>query len=187
VHRQKQHQHHKGPQELLVRAVGFSKKEPLTLFDATAGFLTETFLLLPLGIKIIAVERCPLLALLVQDGLDRALQKDPVFRERYTQQLCFSQGDSQHVLQKLEAAPDVIYLDPMFPERHTRSAHNKKEMRILRYFVGEDHDIETLFTSARRIARKRVVVKRPHYAPPLVTEPHFFYKGKHICKPIYSW
>jgi 16S rRNA (guanine1516-N2)-methyltransferase len=174
------------PQELLVRALGFSPKVPLTLFDATAGFLTESILLLSLGISITARERSPLIALLVQDALERGMQQCTLFKERVLKQLSFAQGESSLALQQLETPPDVIYLDPMFPERQNRSAQNKKEMRILRYFVGEDQDIESLFTLARSLARQRVVVKRPQYAPPLgETPPHFSYQGKQIRFDIY--
>ena len=59
--------------------------------------------------------------------------------------------------------PDVVYLDPMFPER-TKHALVKKEMRLFRDVVGDDMDADALMELALEVARKRVVVKRPRKA-----------------------
>ncbi|GAB7194531.1 hypothetical protein OS31_26710 [Dickeya oryzae] len=37
--------------------------------------------------------------------------------------------------------------------------------------VGADNDADALLEPARRLAKKRVVVKRPDYAPPLAAVP----------------
>src|SRR5690606_9993822 len=60
----------------------------------------------------------------------------------------------------MSSRPEVIYLDPMFPERQ-KSALVKKEMRIFREVVGDDEDAQDLLEVALQIATKRVVVKRP--------------------------
>ena len=43
----------------------------------------------------------------------------------------------------------------------------KKEMRVFQSLVGPDLDADGLLEPARLLATKRVVVKRPDYAPPL--------------------
>ncbi|MFN2728770.1 class I SAM-dependent methyltransferase, partial [Salmonella enterica subsp. enterica serovar Typhimurium] len=58
------------------------------------------------------------------------------------------------------------FLDPMFPHRQ-KSALVKKEMRVFQSLVGPDLDADGLLEPARQLATKRVVVKRPDYAPPL--------------------
>jgi 16S rRNA (guanine1516-N2)-methyltransferase len=63
--------------------------------------------------------------------------------------------------------PDVVYLDPMYPHR-TKSALVKKEMRLLRALVGDDEDTGELLQAALGCAIKRVVVKRPKGAPPVM-------------------
>ena len=60
----------------------------------------------------------------------------------------------------------VVYLDPMFPHKQ-KSALVKKEMRVFQSLVGPDLDADGLLEPARQLATKRVVVKRPDYAPPL--------------------
>jgi 16S rRNA (guanine1516-N2)-methyltransferase len=64
------------------------------------------------------------------------------------------------------AKADVVYLDPMYPHRD-KSALVKKEMRTFQTLVGADLDADDLFSPARKLARKRLVVKRPDYAEPL--------------------
>jgi len=63
--------------------------------------------------------------------------------------------------------PDVVYLDPMFPGAKDRTAAAKKPLRVLRALVGEDPDQEELWYWAMRVARRRVVVKRPARAAAL--------------------
>lgn len=81
--------------------------------------------------------------------------------------------------------PAVVYLDPMYPHR-SKSALVKKEMRILRILVGDDEDSAKLLTSALQVANKRVVVKRPAYAPPLTgLEPNLVFKTKNNRFDVY--
>lgn len=63
-----------------------------------------------------------------------------------------------------QEAPQVIYLDPMFPHRD-KSALVKKEMRLFRPLVGDDLDADELLDAALALASHRVVVKRPRKAP----------------------
>ncbi|HEY3487658.1 MAG TPA: class I SAM-dependent methyltransferase, partial [Gammaproteobacteria bacterium] len=76
--------------------------------------------------------------------------------------------DSKQYLQALAAEkyPDVIYMDPMYPQRG-KSALVKKEMRYTRALVGEDADAGELLAIALNVARRRVVVKRPKGAETL--------------------
>ncbi|TXH77678.1 MAG: 16S rRNA methyltransferase, partial [Thiothrix sp.] len=88
-------------------------------------------------------------------------------------------------LQAPSIKPDVIYLDPMFPERQ-KSALVQKEMRCLHEVVGEDTDSDALLTLARRIAKHRVTVKRPRLAPELAgLKPAFVISGKAVRYDVY--
>jgi 16S rRNA (guanine1516-N2)-methyltransferase len=62
--------------------------------------------------------------------------------------------------------PDIVYLDPMYPDPHRKAALPKKGIQYLRLIVGTDtsHDVATLLATAMRVARQRVVLKRPSYA-----------------------
>jgi len=65
-----------------------------------------------------------------------------------------------------DAKPDVVYLDPMFPEKR-KTAAVKKDMAAFHTLVGSDDDADALLPLALQAARYRVVVKRPRHAPHL--------------------
>ncbi|WP_240182474.1 class I SAM-dependent methyltransferase, partial [Vibrio cholerae] len=46
-----------------------------------------------------------------------------------------------------------------------KTALVKKEMRVFQSLVGADNDADALLEPALQLAQKRVVVKRPDYAP----------------------
>ena len=80
---------------------------------------------------------------------------------------------------------DVIYLDPMFPERK-KSALVKKEMRLFKRLAGEDNDADQLLKSALASSASRVVVKRPKGAPVLASlKPTHEIKAKKFRYDVY--
>lgn len=82
--------------------------------------------------------------------------------------------------------PDVVYLDPMFPERH-KSADVKKEMQAFHRLVGRDEDAGELLALALSVARYRVVVKRPRKAPDLAgVAPSHRIEGKSSRFDVYA-
>ncbi len=149
--------------EMIVKAVAGRGKDPLSVVDATAGLGRDGFLLAAAGHSVTLVERHPAVAILLADGLYRA-GRDP---EMVTicSRLRLVVGSAQLTLAAIPEAelPDVVYLDPMFPERQ-KSALVKKEMRMFRGVVGDDEDATELLMVALQVARKRVVVKRPRKA-----------------------
>ena len=79
----------------------------------------------------------------------------------------------------------MIYLDPMFPHRD-KSAQVKKEMQVFRTVVGDDADAGELLEAALRVARYRVVVKRPRKAATLAgPDPGTRVEGKSSRYDIY--
>jgi 16S rRNA (guanine1516-N2)-methyltransferase len=84
-----------------------------------------------------------------------------------------------------EEAPQVIYLDPMFPHRD-KSALVKKEMRLFRPLTGDDDDAPALLEAALALATHRVVVKRPRKAPAIGGgAPAYVLEGKSSRFDIY--
>ncbi len=156
---------------LLFKAVGLPKGPP-TVLDATAGLGRAAFHLAGRGCRVTAIERSPVLFELLQDGLERA-ESLPAIQKRLGDRLRILHGDSRDYLRRLagQNAPDVVYLDPMFPITR-KSALVKVEMRILRRLVGDDVDSVELLEAARAAARKRVVVKRNRQDAPLVPNPN---------------
>lgn len=164
-----------------VAAKSTSGRSGLHVVDATAGFGEDTWLLASLGYRVTAIERSPIVAKLLQDGLRRAMITNPTVAQRIT----LITGDAAEALSRIEPSPDVVYLDPMFPPKH-KSALGRKPIRLLRQLVGDDPDAAELFAIALQAARRRVVVKRPLHAQPLCGVPTVSHKGKSMRYDIYS-
>lgn len=168
----------------IAKAIGMSTGVASVL-DATAGLARDTFLLACLGLRVIAVERCPFLAALIEDGLSRAKRDGPAELLRIVERIAAVNADARDVLRSATSEPpDAVYVDPMYPGR-TKAALAKKEMRICRRLVGDDEDAAELLTVARSVAKRRVVVKRPRLAPPLGPEPDLRFGGKQVRYDVY--
>jgi 16S rRNA (guanine1516-N2)-methyltransferase len=155
--------HGGGRQQLLARACGLKPHKNPDILDLTAGLGNDGFILASLGCHVTLLERQPIIAALLNDGLQRAAQ------QRATQAICHRifaiQTNSLTYLQQTPVA-DVIYLDPMYPKRQ-KSAKVNKNMQLFQKLVGEDADARQLLPLALACARQRVVVKRPKNAPHL--------------------
>lgn len=168
----------------LVRAVG-RKAEPWDVWDVTAGLGRDALLLAWSRCRVTMVERSPVLAALLEDGLTRAT-REPELHPVVSERLRLVRGDARQLLAELPEAdrPHAIYIDPMFPQR-AKTALSKKEMQVCRLVAGEDADAAELFEIARGTARCRVVVKRWLHAPPLGPNPAIQYKGRSIRYDVY--
>jgi 16S rRNA (guanine1516-N2)-methyltransferase len=160
--------HGGGRGQALARAIGLkggAGTTPLRVLDATAGLGRDAFVLATLGANVHMIERSAIVAALLQDGLARA-SADATVGPLVTGRLQLTVADARLLLPTLSAdqQPDVIYLDPMYPERHT-AALVKKESRALRRLVGADPDAAELLAAALAHRPRRVVVKRPRSAP----------------------
>lgn len=164
--------------ELIAKAVGIKGDYRPTIIDATAGFGRDAFLLASLGCDVIAVEKNPIVAALLKDGLKRAAHLAAAKR------IHVIESDSLNFIQQLKEKPDIIYCDPMFPLRK-KSAKVQKEMRVLEAMLGQD-DATELVALALKQAKKRVVVKRPKNAKAIIQKkPDIIYEGKTIRFDVY--
>ena len=150
-----------GKGQMIAKAVGLQKlKEPHVL-DATAGLGGDAFVLASLGCRMTLLERSPIVHALLEDGLKRAGGAEVA---DITARMELINADAIEYIENIQEQPDIIYLDPMFPQR-TKSAAVKKEMRIFKDIVGKDEDATELLAAALAKAKYRVVVKRPRKAP----------------------
>ncbi|MFP4244913.1 MAG: class I SAM-dependent methyltransferase [Ectothiorhodospira sp.] len=165
--------------EPLARAAGLKGGHRPHVVDATAGLGRDAFILAALGCRVILLERHPVIAALLEDGLRRAAALVPQVTARMT----LERADALTGLAAHTA--DVVCLDPMYPHRD-KQALVKKEMRVFRALVGEDPDAEDLLQAARAAARERVVVKRPARARPLADQaPDFSVPGASTRFDVY--
>ncbi len=162
--------------ELLGRAMG-SGRYGLKVLDLSAGLGIDAIFLSQLGFDVVAVERNPLVFLAL-DHAAAQISEDLKIK--------FVYGHSQEFLQKNVETFDVIYFDPMFPEK-TKSALPRQEMVFFRHLVGADLDADEVVQQAvRRKGASRVVVKRPMKAPTLYKMPESQIEGKLIRFDIYG-
>jgi len=164
--------------ELVANAVGVKGENPPSVLDATAGLGRDAFVLASRGCQVQMLERSPVVALMLEDALQRAARDaevtDIIARMR------LQHVNASEFMRSMRPGdfPEVVYLDPMFPER-SKTASVKKEMRLLQQLLGADLDTVELFEAALQVATRRVVVKRPKQAPCISElKPHHVVEGK---------
>ncbi|MEM9346083.1 MAG: class I SAM-dependent methyltransferase [Planctomycetota bacterium] len=173
----------------LLKAVGIRKgaKSRPTLIDCTAGLGEDTWLLASHGCGVIAIERQPVVATLLEDALRRASGSLPDTASRITQHTGDASEWLASVCQKQSPAIDAIVIDPMFPM--VRKAKERKPMRVLRLLAGDDDDAPELLDTALNTGIHRVCVKRPLKAPAITNEkrpaPDVVHKGKAVRFDVY--
>jgi len=164
----------------LLRAIGRRNR---TVVDATAGFGDDAIALASTGRSVLAIERSPVVAALLEDGHRRALEDESLAAA--AARLHIHCGDAREVLRGLEAAPDVVYVDPMYPVPRNKSALPRRAIQLLRRLVGEDAEAHQIVTVALECGARRVVVKRPPRADPLVPTPAERFEGKLVRYDVY--
>lgn len=181
--------HGGGKGQDIAKAIGLHKIKNPTVFDLTAGMGADAFVLATLGCQITMVERNVVVHALLKDALDRASISSDNELQEILARLTLLNESASDILDTLDShnkLPDVIYLDPMFPEK-TKSAQVKKEMQFFHDIVGADIDSEKLFLKSLDKAKKRIVVKRPRLAESISKhiEPNFVITGKSTRYDIY--
>ena len=159
--------------ELLAKSLGLNKDRDNLIWDISCGTGKDSTLILSFGAKLVSFERSTHIAVLLEDAFLQL--KDTV-------QFAFYPNDFR-LNQNLEN-PDVIYFDPMYPEKK-KSALPRKEMLIIRDLVGDDLDSYNVFLDALKIAKKRVVVKRPLHGESIHPNPDIVFKGKSTRYDVY--
>ena len=173
-----------GSGQMIAKAVGIAPGIRPTILDATAGLGRDAIVLAELGCAMALIERQPLIAALLEDGLQRAsidAKVGPI-----VSRITLHPGNAIELMGAWnEETPQVVYLDPMFPHRD-KSALVKKEMRLFRPLAGNDDDAPALLEAALALATHRVVVKRPRKAPTIAgTPPGYALEGKSSRFDIY--
>ncbi len=169
--------------ELIARAVGLKSGQSPLILDTTAGLGGDSFILATLGAKITMLERNPFIHLLLEDALMRASSDDRLVN--IVKRMELIKADAVEFLDDMAITPDIIYMDPMFPER-SKTALNKKEMRLFQEIAGRDSDAGFVLAKALTKAKKRVVVKRPQKSAYLDNiKPGFSMEGKSCRFDIY--
>jgi 16S rRNA (guanine1516-N2)-methyltransferase len=142
-----------GRGEAVAKAVGIKGSYLPDVVDATAGLGRDAFVLASVGCRVRMLERNPVVAALLDDGLTRGYA-DPEIGPWLQERLQLIHASSLTALTDITPRPQVVYLDPMFPHKQ-KSALVKKEMRVFQSLVGPDLDADGLLEPARLLATKR--------------------------------
>ena len=163
--------------ELLVRAARVRGLDEVPrVVDATAGLGEDSVLLAAAGMQVTLVEREPMLAALLRDGLQRAARQPEL--APIVSRMRLIEGDSVEVLASLDEQPHVVYLDPMFPAKRKQAATNKK-LQLIQQLELPCANEEELLGAALAVHPRKVVIKRPLKGPCLAgAKPSGSLRGK---------
>jgi 16S rRNA (guanine1516-N2)-methyltransferase len=175
-----------GIKQDIAKAVGCKPGYRPCVLDLTAGLGGDAFVLASVGCDVTLVENNAVAYALLEDGFRRASELANDVAEVLACMHLQPQQDALAYLSTMPARPDVIYLDPMFPERQ-KAAKVKKAMQYFHDVVGCAHEQElALLEQSLQSAEKRVVVKRPRKAPLLASKPASYQLiGKSVRYDIY--
>lgn len=192
AHRQ---QYGGGRGQAISKAMGLKPGVTPSILDTTAGLAGDAFVLASLGCPITLLERSPIIYALIENAVERAALSEnfqAILQQGFQIKNCDANDYITAQLEKIDEAtadrkqPDVIYIDPMYPERK-KTALVKKDMQILQRLHGNDDSASLLLNNALRYAKKRVVVKRPIQAETLTDKiPNTCIKSKKTRYDIYT-
>lgn len=168
------------------RALGAAVNKP-RVCDATAGFGGDAVMALALGCEVVALEKSPLVAKVLRDGINRAARQDLQMKQMFAR-LHLLEGDAIEHLGSLMPKPDVVYLDPMF-DKPKKKAKSPKSMQLLQELLGESpgaDEEQRLFQAAWAACTNRVVIKRPLKAKALIPNVTHSFKGQSIRYDVYT-
>jgi 16S rRNA (guanine1516-N2)-methyltransferase len=156
-----------GRGQAIAKAVGLRHGRCPNVLDITAGLARDAFVLASLGCKLHLVEQSPFVYALLDDGIRRG-RSDATCAAILKNFINWVNADAIEYMHGIDSKnkPDVIYIDPMYPDRR-KSALVKKDMQILQRLLSKDQNDAQLLMTALECAVKRVVVKRPLHAPAL--------------------
>ena len=169
--------------ELLVRATRVRGCDCPRALDATAGMGEDSLLLAAAGFSVTLYEHDPVIAALLADALERAAAVPEL--APIVARMRLVRGDSVGALRALadgdaSACPDVVLLDPMFPERR-KSASVKKKAQLLQRLERPAQDEAAMLDAAIKARPRKVVVKRPLKGPFLAgAKPAYQIAGKAV-------
>ncbi len=181
-----------GKRQGLGKAIGLDKAatgQQVFVVDATAGLGRDALVLAHLGCRVLLLEQSPLMHALLADGFSRGNSEGTPHMRAVLARMQLLHADARQWLASVASPdgerPDVIYLDPMFPPRG-KQAKVKKDIALLHQLLGSEADLGSLLQAALKVARYRVVLKRPDgKLPPELPAPAFWIGDKPAAFAVY--
>ena len=164
----------------IKKAIG-KNKEDITIFDGTAGLLSDTIIFLALGHKVVACEQSKIIFLLVNDAIERAKSELPFLKN-----LLFLNAKSETQYQETDNI-DIVYLDPMYPEP-SKSLLRSGDISTINHILDIEKiadDGDELFFNIKKSNFKKIILKRPIKADIIDKNINYQVKGKSTRFDIY--
>jgi len=164
----------------LKKAIG-KNKDDITIFDGTAGLLSDTIIFLALGHKVIACEQSKIIFLLVNDAIERAKAELPFLKN-----LLFLNAKSETQYKETQNI-DIVYLDPMYPEpsKNVLRSGDISTINHILHIENIDDGGDTIFFSIKENNFKKIILKRPIKADIIDKNINYQVKGKSTRFDIY--
>ncbi len=172
--------------EMLIKAAKLKGMDhtPIAV-DMTAGLGEDAFLLAGAGCNVIMFEQDEVIASLLEDAIKRG--KEIVEIKDVMDRMTLIKGDSIEGVKSLDVIPDIVYLDPMFPQRQ-KSGLIKKKFQIIHELEKPCSNGADLLNAAISTKAKKIIVKRPQKGENLVDiKPNYTISGKAIRYDVYIY
>ena len=115
---------------MVARAVGIRGSVRPSVLDATAGLGRDAFVIAALGCEVTLLERQPVIAALLEDGLQRARAAGGEVAE-IAERMQLLHCDAIAAMGDWQLpTPQVIHLDPMFPHRDKSALVKKRDAPV---------------------------------------------------------
>jgi len=166
---------------LLAKALGIKHHGARTVLDATGGFGLDSMLMSRWGCTVTVLERARVAFALLQDGIQRFVRQYPD---------CIPPRAVLVDFARFPAAAgdfDVVYLDPMFGQRHKTAQPNKRAQYLSSCLeeTTEQEELVQLIHRARGIAKQRAVLKRRRHDP-IIAQPNWQILGRSIRLDVFK-
>lgn len=159
----------------LLRACGVSSGRPMEVFDPLAGWGVDGLVLASRGCRVTLVERNPVVA---------TMQEDLVQRSGASAVICRCGDGFRTMAEAAAGGCDVVYLDPMFPDRRKGALPGKRMQWLARLSAPDPRPLTQWLDVARRLAGERVVLKRRRTDPP-VARPDWQIVGRSVRYDVF--
>jgi 16S rRNA (guanine1516-N2)-methyltransferase len=164
----------------IKKAIG-KNKEDITIFDGTAGLLSDTIIFLALGHKVVACEQSKIIFLLVNDAIERAKSELP-----FLENLFFLNAKSETQYKETNDI-DIVYLDPMYPEP-SKNLLRSGDISTINHILDIENiadDGDAVFFDIKNSNFKKIILKRPIKANIIDKNINYQVKGKSTRFDIY--
>lgn len=165
--------------ELLVRTAKIKDADrELRALDATAGLGEDSLLLAAAGFNVTMYEQNPIIYELLCDAKRRADQDSALVN--IVSRMNIICADSIEAMKNIDFTPDVVLLDPMFPERQ-KSALVKNKLQVIQKLEMPCVNEADMFISAVNTNPQKLIIKRPPKGPYLASvKPDYSITGKAV-------